>query len=51
MIGWNLSKIVVRLYAQKAANPAMQARCLDLIDQMELYDFVGLDDELKRVER
>ena len=51
MIGWNLSKIVVRLYAQKEANPAMQARCLDLIDQMELYDFVGLDDELKRVER
>lgn len=51
MIGWNLSKIVVRLYAQKGANPAMQSRCLDLIDQMELYDFVGLDDELKRVER
>ena len=51
MIGWNLSKIVVRLYAQKGANPAMQARCLDLIDQMELYDFVGLGDELKRVER
>lgn len=51
MIGLNLSKIVVRLYAQKGANPAMQARCLDLIDQMELYDFVGLNDELNRVER
>ena len=51
MIGWNLSKIVVRLYAQKGVNPAMQARCLDLIDQMELYDFVGLNDELKHVER
>lgn len=51
LIGWNLSKIVVRLYAQKGANAVVQARCLDLIDQMELYDFVGLDEELKRVER
>jgi hypothetical protein len=40
----------VRLYAQ-TGDPAIQSRCLDLIDEMEQYHFIGLADELRRLER
>ena len=50
MVARDLSKIVVRLYAQ-TEDPAIQARCLDLIDEMERHDFFGLSEELQRLER
>lgn len=46
----DLSKIVVRLYAQ-VEDSVIQTRCLNLIDEMEQYDFFGLSDELRRLER
>jgi hypothetical protein len=46
----DLSKIVVRLYAQ-TENPSIQSRCLGLIDQMERHHFLGLSDELGRLDR
>lgn len=45
-----LSKIVVRLYAQ-TEDRAIQSRCLNLIDDMEKYHFMGLSDELRRLDR
>jgi hypothetical protein len=45
-----LSKIVVRLYAQ-TEDPGVQSRCLDMIDEMERYHFLGLSDELQRLDR
>jgi hypothetical protein len=45
-----LSKIVVRLYAQ-TGDPAVQSRCLDMIDEMERHHFLGLSDELQRLNR
>jgi hypothetical protein len=50
MVAMDLSKIVVRLYAQ-TADPAVQSRCLDLIDEMERHHFMGLSDELRRLDR
>ena len=45
-----LSKVVVRLYAQ-TEDPAVQSRCLDMIDEMERYHFLGLSNELQRLDR
>jgi hypothetical protein len=50
MVAMDLSKIVVRLYAQTEA-PMIQSRCLDLIDEMERHHFVGLSDELRKIDR
>jgi hypothetical protein len=50
MVAMDLSKIVVRLYAQ-TCDPAIQSRCLNLIDEMERYHFMGLSDELRRLDR
>ncbi|AGP41276.1 hypothetical protein SCE1572_46370 [Sorangium cellulosum So0157-2] len=50
MFAIDLPKIVVRLYAQ-TEDAAIQSRCLDMIDEMERYYFLGLSDELKRVDR
>jgi hypothetical protein len=49
-VAMDLSKIVVRLYAQ-TEDPEVQARCLSLIDDMERHHFMGLADELQRLER
>lgn len=46
----SLSTIVVRLYAQTEVQD-IQTRCLDLIDEMERLRFIGLSDELKRLDR
>lgn len=50
MVAMDLSKIVVRLYAQ-TEDPMIQSRCLDLIDEMERHNFVGLSDELRKMDR
>lgn len=50
MVAMDLSKIVVRLYVQ-SEDPTIRERCLDLIDEMERYRFMGLSDELQRLER
>lgn len=46
----DLSKIVIRLYAQ-TEDKAIQGRCLKLIDDMEQYHFLGLSDELQKLDR
>ena len=51
MVAMDLSKIIVRLYAQSPNAPSIQSRCLDLIDSMELHNFHGLADELQRLDR
>lgn len=45
-----LSKIVVRLYAQ-TDDPTVQSRCLEMIDEMERYHFLGVSEELQRLDR
>ncbi|HWM89563.1 MAG TPA: hypothetical protein VN493_02225 [Thermoanaerobaculia bacterium] len=50
MVSMDLSKIVVRLYAQ-TEDPKIQSRCLNLIDEMERHHFLGLSDELQRLDR
>lgn len=50
MVGMDLSKIVVRLYAQ-TDDEKVKARCLDLVDDMERYHFMGLSEELQRLDR
>jgi len=49
-VAMDLSKIVVRLYSQ-TENKDTQSRCLDLIDAMERNNFMGLSDELQRLDR
>ena len=50
MVAMKLSKIVVRLYAQ-TEDATIQSRCLNLIDDMERHIFMGLTDELRRLDR
>jgi hypothetical protein len=45
-----IAKIVVRLYAQ-TEDPAIQARCLSIIDDMERHHFLGVSEELQRLDR
>lgn len=45
-----ISKIVVRLYTQ-TEDPEVRSRCLDLIDEMERNHFMGLSNELERLDR
>ena len=49
-IAMDLSKIVVRLYAQ-TDDEGVRSRCLSLIDEMELHNFVGVSTELDTVDR
>lgn len=49
-IAMDLSKIVVRLYAQ-TDDETVRSRCLSLIDEMELHNFVGVTSELDTVDR
>jgi hypothetical protein len=46
----SVSRIVVRLYAQTTSE-TIQAKCLDLIDQMEQLNFYGIDSELAEHDR
>jgi hypothetical protein len=45
-----IAKIVVRLYAQ-TEDPAIQARCLSIINEMERHHFLGVSEELQRLDR
>jgi len=45
-----IAKIVVRLYAQ-TQDAAIQSRCLSIIDEMERHNFLGVSDELQRLDR
>jgi hypothetical protein len=49
-VAMDLSKIVVRLYSQ-TENSHIQSQCLDLIDEMERSNFMGLSDELRKLDR
>lgn len=49
-ISMDLSKMVVRLYAQ-SKDRYIQSQCLDLIDTMERHHFLGLTEELRRLDR
>jgi hypothetical protein len=49
-IAMDLSKIVVRLYAQ-TDDELIRSRCLSLIDDMEFHNFVGVSSELDTVDR
>lgn len=49
-IAMDLSKIVVRLYAQ-TGDSEIRVRCLDLIDEMEHNHFMGLSSELQLLDR
>jgi len=50
MVAMDLSKIVIRLYTQ-TEDRAIKTRCLNLIDEMELNHFMGLSDELGKLDR
>lgn len=50
MVARDLSKIVVRLYAQ-TEDAMIRARCLELMDDMERQRFLGLSDELRLLDR
>jgi hypothetical protein len=45
-----IAKIVVRLYAQ-TEDAAVQGRCLSIIDDMERHHFLGVSEELQRLDR
>jgi hypothetical protein len=49
-VAMDISKIVVRLYAQ-SSDHNVQSRCLTLIDQMEQHSFMGVSDELRKLDR
>lgn len=50
MIARSISKLVVRQYEQTKSE-AMKVRCLDLIDEMERVGYMGISEELSRLER
>ncbi|TWU54779.1 hypothetical protein Poly51_34980 [Rubripirellula tenax] len=50
MIARSISKLVVRQYEQTKSE-TMKVRCLDLIDKMERVGYMGISDELSRLER
>ena len=50
LIAMDLSKIIIRLYTQ-TENPIIQKRCLDMIDEMEFHHFLGLNEEMNKLDR
>ena len=46
----SISTLVVRQYAQ-TTDPAMKTHCLDLIDRMERIGYMGIGDELAKIDR
>lgn len=46
----SVSKLVVRLYAQ-TRDPKLKLGCLDLIDRMEQVGYMGITDELAKIDR
>ncbi len=50
MIAHGISTLVVRQYEQTTDN-AIKTRCLDLIDRMERVGYLGIGEELNRIDR
>jgi|GEM_PF-1649588 len=46
----SIATLVVRQYAQ-TADPTLKQNCLDLIDQMERSNYMGINDELEKIDR
>lgn len=46
----SIATLVVRQYAQ-TSDPALKRKCLDLIDQMEILNYMGMSDELDKIDR
>jgi hypothetical protein len=50
MIAHSISTLVVRQYEQ-TTDEVIKAHCLELIDQMERIGYLGIADELQKIER
>lgn len=50
MVAHSISKLIVRQYEQ-STGATMKKQCLDLIDQMEQAGYLGIGDELNRIDR
>jgi len=50
MVANSISKLIVRQYEQ-STNATMKKHCLDLIDQMEQAGYLGISDELNKIDR
>lgn len=50
MIAMSISTLVVRQYEQ-TTNAELKTRCLDLIDRMERVGYLGIGDELNKIDR
>ena len=50
MIAHSISALVVRQYEQ-TTDIAVKTHCLDLIDRMEKVGYLGMDEELSRIDR
>lgn len=46
----SIATLVVRQYAQ-TTDPTLKRKCLDLIDQMEQANYMGINDELEKIDR
>ena len=46
----SIATLVVRQYAQ-TTDPTLKRKCLDLIDQMERSNYMGINDELEKIDR
>jgi hypothetical protein len=49
-VGMDLAKIILRLYAQ-TEDQVIKSQCLSLIDEMERRHFLGVSEELQRLDR
>ncbi len=50
MVDYEISTLVVRQYEQ-TTDDAIKTRCLDLIDRMERVGYLGISDELSKIDR
>jgi hypothetical protein len=50
MVAQSISKLIVRQYEQ-STDATMKKQCLDLIDQIEQAGYLGISDELNRIDR
>lgn len=46
----SIATLVVRQYAQ-TTDPTLKRKCLDLIDKMERSNYMGINDELEKIDR
>ena len=50
VISYSMSTLVVRQY-QQTTDDSVKTHCLDIIDRMEQVGFLGIGDELKKIDR